>query len=179
MRDTYRRAALISELIDRMNQKGSWAGETHVQKAVFMLQDLFGVPTEYQFQIYKYGPFSFDLRHDLVEYRAKGLLKLTPNPYPYGPSLHPAELSETMRSRFPKMLSKWSGAVDFVTDYLGNKKVSQLERLSTALFLLREDGLEVDDLHIAKRLHELKPHVSLEDAERAAEEARKLISSSS
>jgi hypothetical protein len=34
------RCALIVDLIKRLRERGSWCGETHIQKAMFILQDI-------------------------------------------------------------------------------------------------------------------------------------------
>ena len=44
------KAALLMQLLNEMRQRGSWCGETHVQKSVYLLQELFGVPLEFQFR---------------------------------------------------------------------------------------------------------------------------------
>lgn len=57
-----REAAVIATLIDRVARMGRFCGETLVQKSVFFLKELFHVPVSAAFQLYYYGPFSFDLR---------------------------------------------------------------------------------------------------------------------
>ena len=76
---------IISRLVRTMRQKGSWAGETHIQKCVMFLQELLGIRMGYDFILYKYGPFSFELRSDLVQMRARLMLDIEPR-IEYGPS---------------------------------------------------------------------------------------------
>ena len=56
------RAAILTELMDRLRADGSWCGETHVQKATYFLQEVLGVQTGFEYILYKHGPYSFDLR---------------------------------------------------------------------------------------------------------------------
>src|ERR1700738_1219654 len=91
------RFVLVAELANRMRNEGSWAGETHLQKCVYFLQELLGVPTDYDFVLYKHGPFSFTLREELGEMRSEGLLEIRMNPQPYGPSLVATEQSRSLR----------------------------------------------------------------------------------
>ena len=42
------RGAVIITLVEKMKKKGSWCGETHIQKAVFVLQEIVGVPLGYE-----------------------------------------------------------------------------------------------------------------------------------
>ena len=60
MKKSQRDAVLLS-LVGEMINKGSWCGETHIQKAAYFLQVLLEVPLEFDFILYKHGPFSFDL----------------------------------------------------------------------------------------------------------------------
>jgi hypothetical protein len=52
-------SGLIAVLADSLRKRGSWAGETHIQKAGYLLQELLGVPLNMKFILYKHGPFSF------------------------------------------------------------------------------------------------------------------------
>lgn len=84
--------ALLCELADQLRHSGSWCGETHVQKATYFLQELRRVPLEFEFVLYRHGPFSFDLRDELTAMRADGFLDLSERG-PYGPSLVPTRMS--------------------------------------------------------------------------------------
>lgn len=55
------RAAVLLNLVETLRSKGSWASETHFQKAAYFLQELLRVPLEFEFILYKHGPFSFGL----------------------------------------------------------------------------------------------------------------------
>src|SRR3982074_3089967 len=93
-------AAILLSLIEHLKNLGSWCGETHVQKAAYFLQELMDVPLNFDFILYKYGPYSFGLSDELGAMRADSLIRLFPNP-PYGPSLAPGEATEQIKKRFP------------------------------------------------------------------------------
>ena len=57
------KANLLVRLTERLRANKSWAGETHLQKATYILKRVLGVPVEFDFILYKHGPFSFDLRN--------------------------------------------------------------------------------------------------------------------
>ena len=38
------RAAILLTLLDALRQRGSWCGETHLQKSVYFLEEMCGVP---------------------------------------------------------------------------------------------------------------------------------------
>jgi hypothetical protein len=51
------RYALILDLIKKLRAKGSWCGETHIQKAAFIIQHISKSRMGYKFVIYKHGPY--------------------------------------------------------------------------------------------------------------------------
>lgn len=157
------RAAILIELIDKLRDHGSWCGETHIQKAVYFLQELLDVPTEFEFILYKYGPFSFDLRDELLVMCADELLDIEPNIPPYGPSIVITSNAEEIRGNFPKTLAKYRKKINFVVEKLGSKGVSELEGLATALYVLKTSK-ETSSEKLATELKKLKPHISIDQA---------------
>jgi hypothetical protein len=177
------KAAILTELADRLRREGSWCGHTHMQKATYFLQDVLGVPTGYEFILYKHGPYSFDLSEDLAGFRADYLIEFDHKSPGYGPGLVPTQTSAELRARYPVTLAKYGPRIEFIARVFGSKGVSELEKLATALFVTRELGATADVDQRANRLHELKPHVNRADAlaalreyERIAAEAKSFLS---
>ena len=177
MKRSQRAAVLV--LLDReMLSRGSWCGETHVQKATFFLQDLMGVDLEFDFVLYRHGPFSFGLQDELSSMQADDLLLLQMKQPGYGSALVPSQFSEIFLQRFPKTTAKFIAQIKFVADELGRMNVSELERISTAFYLTKTGrSSSVDDL--IEELVELKPHISVEDASQAFEDVSRLVGKAS
>jgi uncharacterized protein YwgA len=171
--DRFQKIAILTTLADSLRKKGSWCGETHVQKATYFLQEVQKVPAGYHFILYKHGPFSFELRDDLTSMRADGLLDLKPQ-WPYGPTLIPTEKSNELRAQFPKTIKKYQKQLDFVCDQLGKQNVFELEKLATALYIWREKSLGSENQR-AKCLHTLKPHVSFDDSLEAVKTVDEIV----
>ena len=116
----------------------------------------------YDFILYKHGPFSFDLRDELTALRADGLLKLEPK-WPLGARIAPTKQSEYIQGLYPRTVSEYEGAIQFVASSLGGKGVVELERLTTALYAkeILEDAT-IDEM--AERVTNLKPHIPRADA---------------
>jgi hypothetical protein len=168
------RAAVIALLNREMLHNGSWCGETHIQKAMFLLQDLLGVDTGFDFILYRHGPFSFELRDELAAMQANGLLELVLRQPGYGPTYVPTQFSEEYLERFPKTTLRYSPQIEFVANELKQKGVAELERLATAYFIADREGIRDAEIR-AERLVELKPHISLQDATLASEQVSRLI----
>jgi uncharacterized protein YwgA len=159
------RQALLLALIDQLHQHDSWCGETHIQKSAYFLQELLGVPLDFNFIFYNYGPFSFDLNDAITALRCDRLLTVKPRD-PYGASLLPSEEASDYLDRFPKTRKKHEAAIRFVAKKLGDKKVADLERLATALFVQLESADKTAEKQAAE-VHRRKPHVSMEQARAA------------
>jgi len=168
------RAAILTLLNREMQRRGSWCGETHIQKATFFLQDLLGVDAGFDFILYRHGPFSFDLRDELSSMQADGLLELAVKREGYGPTYVPTQFSEMFLERFPKTTARYMKQIRFIADELGDKGVAELERLATAFFIAHRERIASVALR-AQRLVELKPHISLPDARFACQQVDSLI----
>jgi uncharacterized protein YwgA len=179
--DQLQKAAVLTELMTQLRAQGSWCGHTHMQKTVYFLQEVLGIPTGFEYILYKHGPYSFDLAEELASLRGDYLMEFDHRSPGYGPSLVPTQTSAELRSRYPKTLARHAHQIAFIARAFGSKGVVDLERLATALYVTRELGGAADSTARASRLHELKPHVSLQDAlvavrefDRIAAEAKSL-----
>lgn len=167
------RAALLIYLVEALRARGSWCGETHIQKSLYFLQELLGLPLGMRFILYKHGPYSFDLSNELEAMQADYLLDDELQPYPYGPKLLPGKGSQQIKEKFPKTLDKYSKQIEFIADKFGDKKVSELERLATALYVTLNPEEDSEDR--AERVHQLKPHIEIDDANAAVREVDNII----
>jgi uncharacterized protein YwgA len=171
--DRLDRAAIVASLTRRLEEAGSWCGETHLQKATYFYQELFDHEVGFAFVMYKHGPFSFDLRDALTEMRADGFLELVPRPAPYGPSYRVSETGRRLESSKGQLLEEREKYLQSVASTLGTKTVADLEALATSLYVQREEGQPPD--RWVDRLLELKPHVSRWEAERALDDVNELV----
>lgn len=167
------RAAILTTLRDGLEARGSWAGETHMQKATFFLQEGAGVPLPFEFILYKFGPFSFDLRDELISFRAKHLMGIEIQDR-YGPRLSTTDEGRALQERFPRTLDRFRPQIEVVTGFLNSKGVGELERLGTALMFQLENH-DLDDESIAERICKVKPHVDEKAAIQSSAEVRRFL----
>ena len=172
--DRLRLAAVLTRLVDQLRDRGSWCGETHVQKTTFFLQELMHVPLGFDFILYKHGPYSFDLRDELTSLRADQLIKLEPQ-WSYGPKIATTERSDYIQGLYPKTVEKYDDAVSFIAEKLGSKGVTELERLATALYVTQRFPQDRSIAGRAAKLTELKPHITRDEATTAVEEVDRII----
>lgn len=172
--DRLERAAIICHLTDELRAVGSWCGETHLQKAAFLLDEGCRVPLGWEFVLYKYGPFSFDLREELGELRAENFLRLELPPSGYGPRLDVDQRGRKVMEQFSHRIDQHADAVADVVEFVGTRGVSGLERLATAVYLVLRRGDEENE-DLARELCNIKPHVSEEGALDAVSRGRRFL----
>ena len=155
-------ARLILAVSNDLRCHGSWSGETHIQKATYFLQEMLGVPISLKFILYKHGPFSFELRNLLSEMEADQFVRWEPRQPPYGPCLVPGLNSELLLAG-TRSDQNYSRQIEFVSEKLAEKRVVELEKLATALYV----SSSTDPSHRAVKINALKPHISLQEADTA------------
>ncbi len=169
------KASVLLSLIEEMRDRESWCGETNIQKATYFVQELTKVPLGFEFVLYRYGPYSFELTDELTALRADSILELEVRDPRYGPCFVPGKLRDLVIGRFQKTIGRFRERIDFVAEKLGNKKVAQLECLATALYVRLEKGCPKDTNKQAKRIVALKPHISEPSAARAVKEVESMF----
>lgn len=159
-----RDGAIIGSLISELNLRGSFCGETHVQKGSYFLKELAGVVLDSVFTLYLYGPYSFDVHTLLNQLRAEDVLKMEPREM--GATWKPGERFALLGRQYPKTIASYRAHVAFVADRIAKLRVVDLERFATALLVVREAPSRSPDARV-QRLLELKPHIVASDARSA------------
>lgn len=170
--DELRDAAILGRIVERVEATRHFCGETLLQKSAYFLKELFGAPISAPFRIYYYGPFSFDLRDTLGTMEALDIVQTAP--HEWGATYRIGKRYHQVEERFRRTLERVEPHIDWVQRELVPLGVKELEPLATALFLRRErPDAAVDEL--AARLHEIKPHVSVEAARTAIRKVERWI----
>jgi len=162
-------AAIVVELVARLRDGGSWCGATHLQKTAYFLKHLTGVPLDFDFILYKHGPFSFDLRGELSYLLALGLLERKLNEPPYGPSLQPGPRAHLLMERYRAAAEQYDREIGFIAEQLADKGVVALEKLGTALWVTLNTEATTDQDR-ADTMVELKRHIGPDEAREAVRE---------
>ena len=168
--------AVLAGLSRRLQEQGSWAGETHLQKAAYLLSELHGVDFDFDFILYKHGPFSFELRDELAHMQAEGLIRsVVPDPR-YGPQLLATQTGTELEELLNRMSERYGPALDWIAEQLGGRGVMDLERLATAMWMTRKEPGSVKAR--AEAVVKVKPHISLDDAMTSVEKIDRLLTES-
>jgi uncharacterized protein YwgA len=161
------RSAIVATLVKECRARNSFCGETMVQKSVFFLQNLLDVPLEFDYQLYIYGPFSFELQRHLSSMMADDMI--TVRSLEYGSTFEPGEQVTYLEKHTANTIAEHREAIEFVIKHLAGRGVKQLERLATALyFTVTTDDASVEGR--SAKIREVKPHISDDEARKAVEE---------
>lgn len=115
------KAVALLDLVESLRKQGSWAGETHVQKAMFFLNEKENSPTGFDFTLYKHGPYSFGLHDFLSVLFASCLLEHELRP-PYGPRLQLTPQGQMFLQENRKQLSsQMQAAIMTVAGWFGKR----------------------------------------------------------
>lgn len=164
------RRALVLALVDALRNAGSWCGETHVQKSLYILQSLGHVSTDFEFILYKHGPFSFELQEYFHTLRGDDLIGAVPSSFQFGTSLVVTEQGKRIEALRPQLIAKYAESFKKISNKLGKRSVRDLERIATAVYVTEELGADKSKKERAEKITEYKKHVPYAEAVQAIEE---------
>ena len=170
----FKKHALILAVIDRLHKHGSWTGKTHLQKALFLLSALGAIQVPFQFVLYKHGPYSFDVEEELEQ--MKGYAAVVSEAVPeYGVVLRAGTSARFVKDKAPLSEAELK-TIEQVCTFVGSKKATELERIATAAWIRTREQV-TEEISVATRLNQLKPHVSVMEAAEADKKVIPLLNS--
>ncbi|MCG6535766.1 MAG: SocA family protein [Syntrophales bacterium LBB04] len=135
----WHRYALIAELAQRLQAQSPQFGKTSLQKMIYLLQELKGVPIGYQFCLYTHGPFAAQLLGDLDLVEALGAVKVQYIISGFGGyQISPGNECESIRCKASEFLKENKEAIDEVVNEFGKYSAKELELRSTIVYLDRD-----------------------------------------
>ncbi len=157
--------AIILGVIENLHKNGSWTGRTHVQKTLSLLNDRGSMQIPFEFVIYRHGPYSFDVESELAQMRSYGALEVEPNSQGYGVVLSPGPQADLARKIKP-LSEEDQKAIEDACCFVGAWGVAKLEQIATTSWIRKKENVS-DREGVAKRLHQLKPHIPVEEGKHA------------
>ena len=149
--------ALLLYVIKKLNNAGSWTGNTHIQKIVDLAQSKIGVDL-YRFVIHHYGPYSFDLRDDLDLLVSGGYIERRIDEYGYHYKL--TEKGEKYLAS-STIESEVSEVIEKLAKIFGKAPTIVLELIATIDYVHSKLGKEKED-EVVDTVRKIKPHFSEE-----------------
>ncbi len=156
------RYAVISQLARLYDKKGGLnLGKTALQKLVYFLQEVHGVPLGYEYTLYTYGPFSTGLVADLDSAAAMNYVRPVYDAELGGYEIKPADGADALQKQSKDWLRSVEPKLEAVFDAFRNYGAKGLELRATIVYVSREakaDNVVLDDDALVVEVHQLKPH---------------------
>ena len=139
-------------LIVKMSEITPNIGKTAVMKCIYLLQTIKQVPLGYRFEIYTYGPYSSSVMDEIDYARQCGYISVESLTYPTGQFGYQIKCNEAGKKYVSgcELVSKYSNEINEIMSEFGDKKATDLELLSTIIFVSTvyklSDKKEITDL---------------------------------
>ncbi len=154
---------LILYVVKKLNEVGSWAGNTHIQKIIYLVQSACNLKL-YDFVLYRYGPYSFDLREDVDFLAISNYLERDVDEFGYH-----YRLSSSLDPTIPSEIQE---KVDKIVKVFGKAPTTLLELITTVDYVARKSSKK-SDREIIEIVRKIKPHFSERAIELALEWLKK------
>jgi uncharacterized protein YwgA len=151
---------IIAELASKLEGVSPQFGKTVLQKLVFILQEVYKVPCDYEYTLYNYGPYSNELAGDLSFFASLDGVKVEWN-QGLGYKILPAPKTDHFRQKVRAFLDKYKNSIDEVINKFGRMSARELELCSTIIYVFNQSLTGKDDLIF--RVKEIKPHFSINE----------------
>ncbi|MFH0822091.1 MAG: hypothetical protein V2B18_05020 [Pseudomonadota bacterium] len=173
----WHRYALIAELARRLEDKSPQFGKTSLQKMIYLLQELGGIPADYRFSLYTHGPFTAQLLGDLDLVEALGAVKVNYVTSGYGGyQISPDREFEPIRDKASEFLHANKAAIERLVDEFGAFSAKDLELRSTIVFLdrnVKRSKKDLDRGNFIGLVKKVKPRFTEDAIAEALEELEK------
>ena len=145
--------------IDVLQEVGSWTGRIHIHKLLYLSNALCGTNAPFEFDLYRYGPYSFDLDALLRDLTVCDLAKPVYRHPGYGPSYQ-------VEGNWIDAVSTDVPAADLakmrrLAAQMGQMPGGDLEVLATLLWFEHKEK-ESDPNRIVSKVREVKPRYTEE-----------------
>ncbi len=160
----------VAATVSALNREESWTGRVHVHKTLFIMETLGLATSPFYFDLYRYGPYSFDLDERISDMECYGYLTKTYPEPGYGPKYSCSQLGEMAAK---ELTATEASSVNRVATKLGSLKSGDLELIATCLWAEQIEKLKQRKAVIAW-VGNVKPKYSREQIEAALERAGRL-----
>jgi uncharacterized protein YwgA len=158
---------IIAELAVKLKDISPQFGKTVLQKMIYILQEVYEIPCDYEYVLYNYGPYSGDLAKDLSFFASMDGVKVDWSQN-LGYKILPAAKTDHFRQRAQEFLKKHDAKIGEAIDIFGRMNAKELELRSTIIYVFKESPM--DNKSMISRVNEIKPHFTEDEIESAIEQ---------
>jgi uncharacterized protein len=152
--DIFARLGILAELARQAR-----LGRTALMKILFFLQESRGVPLNYQFSLYSYGPFDSDVLSDISSAERLNVLKSTTIYYPSGIGYEYSRGAgaDSIEDLAEDFVEAHKGDIKWALEHFSRKTAAELELLSTILYIAKYQNPRTVD-KLIEQVELAKPH---------------------
>lgn len=165
--------AWLATAVKELNDNGSWTGRIHAHKLLAVAELLGLADSPFEFQLYEYGPYSFELDQAFTTAESCGFLSREYPQAGYGPKYRLTPngegIAKTLERSHASKLAR-------VAKELGDRGSKSLELLATCLWVEKRENKKKED-QIINRVRELKPKYSQDEVATGLSDARRVAAS--
>lgn len=159
------RYMFLLSIVNKLEEVGSWAGNTHIQKTGKITQSAAGTDM-YEYVMHHYGPYSFDLRDDLDLLVNRGFVERQPGEKGFHYSLTDKGRNFLEQSEMCKSDKDLLESIDKICNLFGKSTTVALELISTVDYYINKFGTGEEE-RVVETVRRVKPHFSEEVIKKA------------
>jgi hypothetical protein len=160
-------ATRIAVFVDLIDVTGSQIGRTALMKMCYFLQTLKDVQLGYEFSLYSYGPFDSMVLGDLRVAEDLSAIESSVSTFSGGYQylLSTSDNASQFKKSARPFLTEHRAEIDWVAHTFGHRSASELELLSTIVYVNRSDRIS-NRQTLTEKVKHIKPHFSLQEISR-------------
>ena len=162
--------AWVAATVGCLQSRGSWTGRIHIHKLLFLLNEWGMASPPIRFELYLYGPYSFDLDRAIGLMEVFGQLDKTYPQPGYGPSYELDRGFDELSEPFEQGDRE---AIDQIALQIATEDSRMLELMATCVWVENREGVE-EDPRIVEIVQQIKPQYQAQEVESALEQVREL-----
>lgn len=160
----------VAAVTSALRRHGSWAGRVHLHKHLYLMKELGLADPPFDFVLYQYGPYSYELDNQIAQMELYGYLRKSFPQSGYGPQY---ALSKLGIHEADQLDDASKSAIDQVASKIGTASSQGLELQATCLWVERHEGID-DDVKVIERVKKIKPRYDEERIRQALDAVRRL-----
>lgn len=162
---------LIAYLTEKLKGVSPQFGKTVLQKLVYIMQEVYELPTDYDYILYNYGPYCSELNDDLSYAALLDGVNIDWSGIGY--KISPSEKTKHYINKAKDFLSGNSKHIDQTIQHFGNMYAKDLELRSTIIFVSKQMSSSSNNSNsqaIIEKVGEIKPQFSIQEIGSAYDE---------
>jgi len=166
------RIKLLLHIIDKLHSKGDRNGETNIQKLAYFIIKAKLAPLDYDYVLYNYGPYSFQLKDDLTYIEESRMVCKEPDSSGFGfkyiPNYEMDFVDETLKE------TRFQSKIDQLIIKFRQIPAKNLGLIATYMYIY-DKNQDIDDENLINAVHNIKPMFNKFELENMLKEHNDLI----